>query len=212
MNTAIQSAHNLAWKLSAVLQGWAGPALLDTYETERRPWAKQTVDLSYRLNGQHRRAASHTLGHILGSAYESGAFVHDGTPAPQIADPVAEYVPSARPGRRAPHFWLAREDGPVSTIDFFDGRFVLLSPSEVWCTAGREVAATLRVPFRAEVIADPGWAELYGVGSQGAVLVRPDGHVAWRSAVPTPEPAATLRQVFASVLGLPARADSLVAT
>jgi len=206
MNTSIQTAHNLAWKLAAVLLGWAGPGLLDSYEAERRPWTKQTVDLSYRLNGQHRRAASHTFGHILGSAYEAGAFVPDGTPAPSIGDPIAEYAPSARPGRRAPHVWLTREGGSVSTIDLFDGRFVLLSPSEMWRTAWCEVAARLAVPFRAEVIADPGWAQIYGLGKQGAVLVRPDGHVAWRSAEISADPAAALYRAMASVLDLSGQA------
>jgi putative polyketide hydroxylase len=184
-----------------VLRGWAGPGLLDSYEDERRPWTAQTVDVSYRLNRQHRWAASRTLGHILGSAYEAGAFVPDGTPPPQIADPVAEYTPSARPGRRAPHVWLSREGSRVSTIDLFDGSFVLLSPSEGWCMSGREVAATLAVPFRAELIADAGWAETYEVGKLGAVLVRPDGHVALRA-----DPAANLRRVLASVLDLPGQA------
>ncbi|HEY8865402.1 MAG TPA: FAD-dependent monooxygenase, partial [Solirubrobacteraceae bacterium] len=60
MNTAIQTAHNLAWKLAAVLRGWAGPGLLDTYEAERRPWTGQTVDLSYRLQAQHEQAGQST--------------------------------------------------------------------------------------------------------------------------------------------------------
>ena len=205
MNTAIQTAHNLAWKLAAVIRGWAGPGLLDSYEAERRPWTRQTVELSRRLNGQHRRAASQTLGHILGSAYETGAFVPDGAPPTWVADPIADYAPSARPGRRAPHVWLTREGRRVSTIDLFDGGFVLLSPSNVWCAAGREVATTLAVPFRAEVISDPGWAEVYEVGQQGAVLVRPDGHVAWRSPDLPADPSAALHQVLVSVLDLSGR-------
>lgn len=201
MNTAIQTAHNLAWKLAAVLQGWAGTGLLDSYEIERRPWSLKTVELSQRLNSQHRRAASRTLGHVLGIAYEAGAFVADGTPPPPCADPVAEYVPSARPGRRAPHAWLPGEAGAVSTIDLFDGRFVLLSPSAAWCASAREVAAARAVPLRAETVADPGWADLYQVGRQGAALVRPDGHVAWRTAGMPADPAAALQRVLATVLG-----------
>ncbi len=202
MNTSIQTAHNLAWKLAAVLQGWGGPGLLDSYEAERRPWTAQTVELSYRLNAQHRRAASRTLGHVLGGAYETGAFVPDGTPALHIADPIAEYVASARPGRRAPHVWLTHDGSRVSTIDLFDGRFVLLSRSARWSTAGRKIAALLALPLRAEVLDDQGWAETYGVGSSGAVLVRPDGHVAWRTAGPATDPVGELRRVLASVLDL----------
>jgi putative polyketide hydroxylase len=202
MNTSIQTAHNLAWKLAAVLQGWAGPGLLDSYQSERRPWTGQTVELSHRLNSQHRSAASRTLGHVLGSSYETGAFVPDGTAAPLVADPISEYVPSARPGRRAPHVWLTDEERRISTIDLFDGSFVLLSSSEAWCSAGQEVAAEPGVPLRAKLLDDPGWAETYEVGNGGAVLVRPDGHVAWRTAVPSPNPAVELRRVLDAVLDL----------
>lgn len=202
MNTAIQTAHNLAWKLAAVLQGWAGPGLLDTFEAERRPWTAQTVDLSFRLYHQPRRAASSTLGHVLGCMYVTGAFVSDGTPAPQVSDPVADYAPSARPGARAPHVWLSREGRVISTLDLFDGRFVLLSPSVAWCTAGREVAARLGLPFAAEVVADRGWADAYEVGDGGAVIVRPDGHVAWRSLGPVDDRRGELRRVLGAVLDL----------
>jgi putative polyketide hydroxylase len=203
MNTSIQTAHNLAWKLAGVLQGWAGPGLLDSYEIERRPWTEKTVELSFRLNGQHRRAASQTLGHVLGSAYEAGAFVPDGTLAPDVSDPIANYVASARPGRRAPHVWLTQGGGRISTIDLFDGHFVLLSRSEVGWRAAQEVAVELAVPLRAELLDDPRWAEVYGVGSAGAVLVRPDGHVAWRYAASAANTAAELRRALDAVLDLP---------
>jgi len=211
MNTAIQTAHNLGWKLGAVLRGWSGPGLLDSFEAERRPWAGQTVDLSYRLWGQPRRAAGRTWGHVLGAVYESGAVVPDGIPEPEVADPVAEYVPSARPGRRAPHRWITLDGKRVSTLDLFGGGFVVLSPSEVWCASAREVAATLALPLSAHVIADRGWADLYEVGSRGAVLVRPDGHVAWRSRQTAPDPRAELIQVLATILDLGARAAPAVA-
>lgn len=202
MNTSIQSAHNLAWKLAGVLQRWAGPGLLDSYEAERRPWTSQTVELSFRLNSQHRRAASQTLGHVLGGAYEAGAFIPDGTPPPRVADPITDYVATARPGRRAPHAWVTSQGRQVSTIDLFDGRFVLLSPSRAWCSAGRQVAAELPVPLRTEMIEDPGWAETYGVGTNGAVLVRPDGYVAWRSQAPAVDPTGELRRIVSAVVDL----------
>jgi 2-polyprenyl-6-methoxyphenol hydroxylase-like FAD-dependent oxidoreductase len=202
MNTSIQTAHNLAWKLAGVLQGWAGPGLLDTYETERRPWTAQTVELSFRLNSQHRRAATRTLGHVLGTAYDTGAFIPDGTPQPPVVDPIADYVVSARPGRRAPHAWLTRQGRQISTIDLFDGPFVLLSRAEAWHRAGHEVASELPVPLRAEIIAEPAWADTYQVGDHGAVLVRPDGHVAWRRSTPASHPARELHHVLAAVLDL----------
>jgi putative polyketide hydroxylase len=202
MNTSIQTAHNLAWKLAAVLQGWAGPGLLDSYETERRHWTKKTVELSRRLNGQYRQAAAQTLGHVLGTTYEAGAFLPDGTPQTEVADPVRDYVPSARAGRRAPHVWLTDHGRQVSTLDLFDGNFILLSPSQAWCNAGREVATQLDVPLRAYAITDPGWAATYDVGNHGAALVRPDGHVAWRSAAPAAECASDLRFALSAILDL----------
>ena len=209
MNTSIQSAHNLAWKLAAVLQGWGGMGLLDSYEAERRPWAAKTVELSYRLNTQGFRAATQTLGHVLGGAYETGAFVPDGTPAPANPDPIANYVVTARPGCRAPHAWLKRQSAEISTVDLFDGRFALLSRSEAWCEAGRSVAAELAIPLRAEILDDAGWAATYDVGSDGAVLVRPDGYVAWRSSTTATDSTRELHRILASTLNLPHRAMAM---
>src|SRR6516162_7888717 len=97
LNTGIQGAHNLAWKLAAVLHGWAGPDLLDTYEAEWRPAARRAAELSYRIETAGHGAASKMLGQMLGAAYQEGAFVPDGTGPPDVADPVADYVPTARP-------------------------------------------------------------------------------------------------------------------
>ena len=95
--------HNLALKLAAAWHGWAGTGLLETYEAEWPPTARRGVELSRRLDGANLRAASSLLGHVLGTAYETGAFVPDGTRAPDITDPVADYVPTARPGHRSHH-------------------------------------------------------------------------------------------------------------
>jgi hypothetical protein len=156
--------------------------------------------MSYRLWGQHRRAAARTGGHVLGAFYDAGALLPDGTPEPEVADPDVDYVPSARPGRRAPHRWIELGGRRLSTLDLFDGRFVLLSPSEVWCASAREVGAELAVPLSAHVIADRGWADLYEVGPRGGVLVRPDGHVAWRTQEMARDPRALLKQVLETIL------------
>lgn len=182
MNTAIQSAHNLAWKLAAVLRRWAGPALLETYEVERRPIAQRTVELSYELFGQHPRRAGRLLGLTLGAAYAAGALVADGTPEPAPPDPVADYVPTARPGHRAPHCWITLRGRRLSTLDLFDRHFALLGASRASSDVGRSLAAELSVPMTAHVIRDGDWSRLYGVDTDGAVLVRPDGYVAWRTA------------------------------
>ena len=197
MNTAIQSAHNLAWKLAAVIQGWGTPALLDSYELERRPVAARTVELSYRLS-RNTRAVGRMLGQVLGTAYDSGALIPDGTAPPEAGDPVADYVPSARPGHRAPHHWLFVNGRRQSTIDLFDGRFVILSADERWRAAAVELGPDMLVPMASHLITDDAWTRLYGVGRQGAVLVRPDGYVAWRTQVA----AGDLRAELSRVLGL----------
>ena len=182
MNTGIQGAHNLAWKLAAVLHCWAGPDLLDTYDAEWRPAASHAVELSQRIETTGHRAASKMLGQMLGTAYQQGAFARDGTCPPDVADPVADYVPTARPGHRAPHYLLSSGGCRRSTIDLFDLKFIALSPNKRWCDAARATGAALGIPLSAHVIADSAWAAQYGVGPDGAVLVRPDGYVAWRRA------------------------------
>jgi 2-polyprenyl-6-methoxyphenol hydroxylase-like FAD-dependent oxidoreductase len=199
LNTGIQGAHNLAWKLAAVLHGWAGPNLLDTYQAEWRPAAARAVELSHRIETTGHRAASKMLGQMLGTAYQQGAFVPDGTCPPDVADPVADYVPTARPGHRAPHHPLSC-NGRRSTIDLFDAKFVALSPSKRWCDAARAAGSVLGVPLSAHVITDSTWAAQYEVGPDGAVLVRPDGYVAWRRAEACDDMPSELRRAIDTVL------------
>lgn len=245
-NTGIQDAHNLAWKLAAVLSGWANPALLETYHEERRPIAEANTEFSV-TNGRRWQAArqailagdeaavAHALkeqvkhldseGQDLGFWYGSGALISDGTPPPTGDSRV--YVPSARPGSRAPHLWLRpsarvgslpvamglqhgkRETGRISTLDLFDSGFTLLTGSDAktWRDAGSQVARELAIPFAAFGVGPAGdfdvvegnWAELYGFEASGAVLVRPDGHVAWRSRESGTEPQKVMRTALATL-------------
>jgi putative polyketide hydroxylase len=212
LNTGIQDAHNLAWKLSGVLAGWAGPSLLDTYEAERLPVARFVTEqalLNLRQPGRPEQYA--TLGLTLGVSYDSAAVVPDGTPAPEVANSVTDYVSVARPGSRAPHAWLRRNGERISTIDLFDTEFTLLAgPSgQRWRDAAAKTARELGVPISPCTVGQGGdladedgtWAQLYGIGSDGAVLVRPDGYVAWRSAAADTEPQAELIRVLHSTLG-----------
>jgi 2-polyprenyl-6-methoxyphenol hydroxylase-like FAD-dependent oxidoreductase len=210
LNVGIQGAHNLAWKLAGVLRGWAGPDLLDTYQTERLPIARLQSEEALR-NTQRPQQNLRNLGLVLGFAYESPAIVPDGTPPPEVADPVADYVPTARPGHRAPHLWLERGGERLSPLDLFDTRFTLLAGRDgrAWSETARGIASDWGVPLHAYTVgpggdlADPtgAWARLYGLGPNGAVLVRPDGHVAWRSAAGSDDPAAVLLRVLRIVSG-----------
>jgi hypothetical protein len=207
LNTGVQDAHNLAWKLAGVLKGWAKPELLDTYDTERRPWGQWVTDealahaYSMGRGPQHDIASGDSpalarpefhseLGVIFGASYTSPAVIPDGSDAPEITNRVSQYVPTARPGARAPHVWLQTNGHRTSAHDLIGMGFTLFAGvrGAPWRDAARAVSASLGVPMNAYTVGaradlrDPegNWAEAYGVQADGAVLVRPDGHVAWR--------------------------------
>ena len=135
---------------------------------------------------EHQAEHFDQLGIQLGTFYEGDgvAVVSDGTRPPQVENPVRTYVPSTTPGARLPHVVVELEGAEVSTLDLVEpGRFLLVSNSAAWA----EVAAGLDLPVVTRLVgadvADPtgGWAEVSGIGSEGALLVRPDHHVAWRT-------------------------------
>jgi 2-polyprenyl-6-methoxyphenol hydroxylase-like FAD-dependent oxidoreductase len=199
MNTAIQGAHNLAWKLAGVVNGWAGPSLLQTYESERRPVSRCAVELSYR-NEIERNHARPILGLMFGAFYDSRAVIPDGTAAPESPDPIAAYVPTARPGHRAPHHWLTVDGRRLSTIDLVGGnRFTLLTTSAAWSRSAVEAAAP-GIPMAVPVIEDADWHSAYGIQSGGAVLVRPDGYVAARWHYEHADPGGELRSALATIV------------
>jgi hypothetical protein len=209
MNTGVQDVQNLAWKIAAVLDGRASPVLLDTYDDERQPLGRTITEQSLinavsmgRLNRTNEAAGArpeylNEQGMIFGAAYSSRAIVPDGTAPPPIANPVTDYAPSARPGGRAPHVWLQRNGVRVSTIDLVGKGFTLLTtPSgKAWSEAGPALGVT------PHALGDGDWASAYGVDETGAVLVRPDGHVGWRSASMPADPAAALSSAMATILG-----------
>jgi putative polyketide hydroxylase len=223
LNTGIQDVHNLAWKLAGVLRGAAGPALLGTYHEERQPVGRvitqQSLFNSQSMGRLGARSSGTAIarpeylneqGMIFGAAYTSSALVPDGTPPPALANPVTDYVPSARPGARAPHVWLERNGVRLSTIDLVG--FVILAGRRgtAWVQAARQLASEMQLTLGAHNIgdgeiedADGQWPAAYGVDEDGAVLVRPDGHVAWRSPSLAREPTATLRATLAAILARP---------
>ena len=220
LNTGVQDVHNLAWKLAAVLHGQAGDSLLDTYHPERHPTGtlitKTALDNCLSMGRTERQETAKLpraeflseQGLIFGASYESAAAIPDGTP-PEVNDsPITQYIASARPGRRAPHVWLWRDGEKISTIDLFGPHFVLLTGPEG--QGWRDASAALATPDRPQLLAytigrdledrDGGWQEAYGVEADGAVLVRPDGQVAWRSRSGAGDATGTLSAAFAGVL------------
>ena len=213
MNTGLQEAVDIAWKLEAVFRGWGGPNLLATYETERKPVAARNVrtaaeNLARMLETRKRLPPPaifepgpagdaarkeygdwytqqmwpewNTIGIHIGYRYDNSPIVvGDGSPLPPLD--VHTYIQSSHAGCRAPHAWM--KDGR-STLDLYGKGFVLLrlgaNPPEA--SALVEAAKSRGVPLRVEAIDEP---DVNAVYEKKLVLVRPDGHVAWRGdAVP----------------------------
>jgi 2-polyprenyl-6-methoxyphenol hydroxylase-like FAD-dependent oxidoreductase len=207
MNTGIGDAVDLGWKLAAVLQGWGGgPDLLESYEIERKPVAFSSVTASSETylhetslpanlviaensaEGERaRRQFAEALrgrrgqgnerlheGVKLGYCYEGSPIIWpDETKAQAMKD--GNVILSCRSGSRAPHAWLSEN---ISTLDLFGDGFVLLRFDPSADTSSLIAAAAVRqVPFKVVDIDKPEIARLY---DRKLVLVRPDGHVAWR--------------------------------
>jgi 2,4-dichlorophenol 6-monooxygenase len=258
LNTGIQDAHNLTWKLAAVVNGSADPALLDTYEAERRPVARRNVDFATfaffnhlavgagfgllegapgehnraalaalyadTIDGEMRRARLHeffgTLRMEFGAAdielgfdyAGSHATIPDGSSAPP-RDPVGHrYVPTSRPGHRLPHAWFTRRGESMSTHDLLrPGAFLVLAgdDGDPWLAAAEQAAGPLGIAIDAHLIgvgrelraADGAWEELRGHDPSGALLVRPDGHVALRAITAPRDHTRALHDALRAVLG-----------
>ncbi len=150
-------------------------------------------------------------GLVLGVTYNSPLIVPDGTAPIQVANPITEYVPNARPGSRAPHVWLERAGERISTLDLFGREFVVLAGAkgQSWCDGAKQVSQSQGVPIQAFRVGSGGdltdamgeWARTYGIEEDGAVLVRPDGYVAWRCATSGPEPATEIEMALRTALG-----------
>jgi putative polyketide hydroxylase len=211
LNVGVADAHNLAWKLGAIEAGWAGPSLVGTYDPERRPVGAFATEQSYlQFLGTRPPKPFGNWGVILGAAYVSDAVVPDGTPALELQDPATDYVPNARPGARAPHAWLQRDGRRISTLDLYGRGFVCLAGSAAGSCAAeaRAVAVALGIPLDAYVVGrevtpeDPAiFADAHGIGASGALLVRPDGHVAWRAAASPARGAVGIGDALRRVVG-----------
>jgi 2-polyprenyl-6-methoxyphenol hydroxylase-like FAD-dependent oxidoreductase len=216
-NTGVADAHDLAWKLAMVLQGTAGPGLLDTYDAERRPVSSMVVEQAYTryvlrvdpsLPRDDMAAPLDDASIELGPVYRSAAVL--APPDDDGAVVVDPRGPGGRPGTRAPHLVVESDGAPVSVLDLFGSGFVLLAGpgGRAWCDAAAQVAGDLDVPLTAHRVAvdgplvdrDERFPGAYGIGNDGAVLVRPDGVVAWRSTTAATDARATLDGVLRRLL------------
>ncbi|MDA1838546.1 FAD-dependent monooxygenase [Bacillus cereus group sp. BY17LC] len=211
-NTGIQDVHNLAWKLAAVIKGKAKPKLLETYHEERYPVAKLTTDYASSLLFRAANREEGSLNNMDGLAvtvgyqYCSEAIIDDSV-TPHRMDSVEL---NGRPGTRAPHFIGMYEEKEVSVLDLLGNDFVLLTGAEndSWAESAHTVSAKLgvnikvyRVGLSGDFIAQENvFSELYGLGDGGAVLIRPDGFIGWRSAKAVVNPDVMLEEVMRNVL------------
>jgi 2-polyprenyl-6-methoxyphenol hydroxylase-like FAD-dependent oxidoreductase len=220
LNTGLGDADNLGWKLSAMLSGWGGAGLLASYERERRPVGLRNISHADTSHNNERQQPTHpeiamdtpagadarrkmgedlvriqtkrviTDGLALGYQYAPSPIVcSDGT-TPQVSSS-AEYHPTTFPGSRAPHAWLSNGR---STIDLFGNSFTLLRLGEgaPQPSAVERAFAERSVPLTTVGVADPAIALLY---ERALVLVRPDGHVAWRGDAVPADPLAVVDHV-----------------
>src|SRR6185312_11686227 len=217
-STGIQDAQNLAWKLALVLRGQAGPALLTSYNAEREPvnWFTveqarlryQEVNRRWSADAADRAAVgmAHDLVVMLGYHYHSQALIE-----PRSAMPSLEHVMlNGEPGTRAPHLWLERAGQRISTLDLLGQHFVLLSgpDGQAWLEAACVVAARRKLEldlYRVGVdfnVAEEAFCSAYGISSSGAVLVRPDCFIGWRSTDSASQPEQVLEEVCTRLLCL----------
>jgi 2-polyprenyl-6-methoxyphenol hydroxylase-like FAD-dependent oxidoreductase len=216
MNTGIADAHNLGWKIALVLRGVLDPKVLDSYDSERRPVGNITADFQlvtgnrilamqqhidlddedsrdFWLNELEKHVRS--VGVTLGQSYEQGFLVPDQTTPPAL-DP-ERYTPVDRPGHRFPHVWVDAAQRE-STIDWFDTHFVLVTGPKAhgWREAGATLAAQIKAPLQIKTLQAPNRERGIFMSASGAVLVRPDGYVAWRAPNASKQPLETLRELM----------------
>lgn len=206
MNFGIGDSVDLGWKLAAVLQGWGGPGLLESYEIERRPVHQRVLDSatenlatlsghfsapelledSERGEAARRQAGQavekaktpefRSLGLVLGYSYAGSPIVAREDSAPPQPN-VVELRPSGYPGERAPHAWLSEGQ---SIYDTFGQGFTLMVTGEAApddIAAAKNEAARQNVPLDVTTPGEPRFSALYGARF---ILIRPDQHIAWR--------------------------------
>lgn len=204
MNTGLDDAVNLAWKLAGDVQGWGGPNLMATYEADRRPVGARnlafarsfaesigtfTVDPCVEAEtpageAERARLGAHLANHsarefvvpgiALGVRYEGSALVApDGSP--EVPDDAHDYIPTARPGHRAPHVWL--DNGEALCDRLVDGFTLLRTDTSLDPSALIDAADHVGLPLELLDLDAGAVRDRY---QAALVLIFPDGHVAWR--------------------------------
>ncbi|MBB5915094.1 2-polyprenyl-6-methoxyphenol hydroxylase-like FAD-dependent oxidoreductase [Nocardia transvalensis] len=192
-NTGIEDAHNLAWKLAEVLAGRSDPSLLGTYDAERRPIALLRHEqifarADYKAHLTTDAPAAEVIDDDameLGQLYRSAAVLGAGPELPRAQRPEQW---AGQPGTRAPHVRVRAGDREISTLDLFQRGWVLLSEDADWSTTAAAAADKLglevtfvHIGVDAEPVDPQAFRDFYGIGANGATLVRPDGYIAWRT-------------------------------
>nr|WP_281377833.1 FAD-dependent monooxygenase [Sphingobium subterraneum] len=211
MNMGVGDSVDLGWKMAAVLQGWGGPTLLDSYEAERRPvhetfleetainhataankLFREGVEDSTEEGDRVRREVAefiqetkkrefYSLNIVLGYSYFGSPIIERNETDPEIWKPGPDYIPSASAGSLAPHRWLSDDSSLYDKFGTGYTMLVLDAQSRGDAENLREQAAKLAIPFDIVSLFDPTVRELY---EAPLVLVRPDQHIAWRGIVP----------------------------
>ncbi|MGW0707303.1 FAD-dependent monooxygenase [Streptomyces sp. NPDC002643] len=221
-NTAYLDGLYLGWKLAAVLDGTAGEALLDSHDAERRPYAVELVEQQFAnlVDRISPELADASLAVPLpppviafGYRFPRGAVLTEPDDGGELFEDPAR--PTGRPGSHAPYVPLVDADGSAtSTTALFGHAFVLLTGPDgaAWAEGAAAAADALGVTVRVHRVGpgtglldtDGAFAAAYGIGGDGAALVRPDRFVAWRSAGACPDPAAEIERALRHVLHRPA--------
>jgi aklavinone 12-hydroxylase len=212
----MQDGYDLAWKLAMVLHGQAGAELLTTYEPERKPVCEMTVALQTanyverlrpdRQDLKTEGAVSDYMSVAFGYRYRSAGILQDVPDDGALVEDPAQ--PTGQPGTRAPHVVFEYRGKQVAALDLIGRDFVLLTGPEgaPWARAATTLAYGRGIPLSiyrvgADLVdINRNWAKRYGVTAAGAVLLRPDGYIAWRARTAASSPSTALREALARIL------------
>ncbi|MEK9498291.1 FAD-dependent oxidoreductase [Photorhabdus sp. P32] len=207
MNTGIDDTSNLAWKLAASIKGWAGNALMDSYESERRPIAlrntaaarfltQRVSSLSIPTNLEDADSAGNlarkkmgielstfrsqfsSIGVELGARYDHSPHIINSAPIPD--DDFIHYQPSHVPGGRLPHLWLTPVPGTkISLFDILGTGFSLLRVGAYFPEVSEllDQAYQRKIPIK---IIDLSGSDAWQLYQARLLLVRPDQYIAWK--------------------------------